>query len=276
MNQTPIAPAFTSYKPHKVRKEIEGGGVKSILYRGWLSSRSSNWGVAATGFLDPLLYLAAIGFGLGAYIGSVQYNGTTVPYAAFVIPGLLTVSAMNGAIYDSTWNVFFKIVFGKQYSVMLTTPLTPVNVVVGEVLLATGKGTLYAAAFLLILPFFGTPLTWASMAALAAAALISFGLASLGIALTSYITSLPQMEWISFAVLPMFMLSGTFFPTTLYPDWLQAVITASPLWQGIELVRSLMLGASGWQTISHVLYFVALACCGLMFATLRFRGLFLR
>ena len=88
----------------------------SVVGRGLLATKSTNWIVVLTGFVEPIFYLLSLGVGLGAYVGTVQdAAGTEIPYAAYIAPALLAVSAMNGAIYDSTWNVFFKMNFGKLY-----------------------------------------------------------------------------------------------------------------------------------------------------------------
>ena len=108
-----------------------------MLGRGLLATRTSNYWVVLSGFFEPVLYLLSLGIGLGSLIGTVTTStGQHVPYAAYIAPGLLAVSAMNGAIYDSTWNVFFKMNFGKLYEGMLATSIGPFDVALGEILLA--------------------------------------------------------------------------------------------------------------------------------------------
>src|SRR5262245_59904933 len=98
------------------------------MFRGWQTTRSTNWLVVLSGVFEPIFYLLSLGIGLGALVGDVAVDGREIPYAAFIAPALLAVAAMNGAIYDSTWNVFFKIRFARLYEGMLATSLGPLDV----------------------------------------------------------------------------------------------------------------------------------------------------
>jgi lipooligosaccharide transport system permease protein len=114
------------------------GNPQAVVQRG-LAARSSSWAVVLSGFFEPVFYLASMG------IGSARSSATSSPrarvsYAAFIAPALLAVSAMNGAIYDSTWNVFFKLNYGKLYEGMLATSLGPLDVALGEILYALLRG----------------------------------------------------------------------------------------------------------------------------------------
>jgi lipooligosaccharide transport system permease protein len=140
-----------------------------------------------------------------------------VSYAAYIAPALLAVSAMNGAIYDSTWNVFFRMNYGKLYEGMLATSLGPLDVALGEILYALLRGLVYATGFMIIMQVLGLNLAWTALLALPAVTLIAFGFASLGMAVTSYMKTFQQMDWINFVLLPMFLFSATLFPITQYP-----------------------------------------------------------
>ena len=85
-----------------------------------------------------------------------------------------------------------------------------------------------------------------------------------------------QMNWVNFFLLPMFLFSGTFFPVSVYPDWVQAIVKALPLWQGVELVRAFTLGNIGPEILGHILYFVVMIAVGLWFTTVRLKALFMR
>ena len=131
---------------------LYAGNARSVVGRGLLATKSTNWVVVLTGFVEPIFYLLSLGVGLGAYIGTVQdAAGNAIPYAAYIAPALLAVSAMNGAIYDSTWNVFFKMNFGKLYQGMLATSLGPLDVALGEISLALLRGGAYGLGFLLVM-----------------------------------------------------------------------------------------------------------------------------
>ena len=132
-------------------RALYSGNATAVVGRGLLATRSTNWMIVLTGVFEPIFYLLALGLGLGSYIGVVtDGQGNDIPYAAFIAPALLAVSAMNGAIYDSTWNVFFKMHFGKLYQGMLATSLGPLDVALGEISLALLRGAAYGLTFLLV------------------------------------------------------------------------------------------------------------------------------
>ena len=234
-------------------RALWAGNPQSVVQRGLIAARSSSWAVVLSGFFEPVFYLASMGIGLGALIGTVETTtGLEVSYAAFIAPALLAVSAMNGAIYDSTWNVFFKIRFAKLYEAMLATSLGPLDVALGEISLALLRGGLYAAGFMVVMQVLGLALSWWALLAIPAVLLIAFGFASVGMAVTSYLKSFQEMDWINFVMLPMFLFSATFYPLTVYPEPIQWVIQALPLWHGVELVRGLTTGAVGPAMLVHV------------------------
>jgi len=255
---------------------LYSGNPQAVIARGFIATKSTNYIVVLTGFFEPIFYLLSLGLGLGSYIGTVDVGGGhLVPYAAYIAPGLLAVSAMNGAIYDSTWNVFFKMHFGKLYQGMLATTLGPLDVALGEIVYALIRGGVYAITFMIVMQALGLNLAWTAILALPAVLLIAFGFASLGMGITSYMKTFQHMDWINFALLPMFLLSATFYPLSVYPVPVQWVIQALPLWQAVDLVRGLTTGVLGWGMLLHVLYFAVMITLGLVFTTRRLRALFL-
>lgn len=257
-------------------RALWAGNPGAVVQRGLISARSSSWAVVLSGFFEPVFYLASMGIGLGALIGDVETSqGATVGYAAFIAPALLAVSAMNGAIYDSTWNVFFKLNYGRLYEGMLSTSLGPLDVALGEILYALLRGLAYATGFMIIMQIMGLNLSWTAVLALPAVMLIAFGFASLGMAVTSYMKTFQQMDWINFVLLPMFLFSATFYPITVYPGWVQQIVMALPLWHGVELIRGLTTGILTVDMLWHVLYYVVMIAIGLVFTTKRLRALFL-
>jgi lipooligosaccharide transport system permease protein len=254
---------------------LYSGEFGAVIGRGLRATKSSNYVVVLSGFFEPVFYLLSLGLGLGSYIGAVHDGGHLIPYAAYIAPGLLAVSAMNGAIYDSTWNVFFKMHFGKLYEGMLATSLGPLDVALGEILLALLRGGLYAVGFLIVMQALGLNLAWTALLALPAVLLIAFGFASLGMAITSYLKTFQQMDWINFALLPMFLLSATFYPLSVYPVPIQWFIEALPLWQAVDMLRQFTTGNIEPSMVIHLLYYGVLIAFGLVFTTRRLRALFL-
>ncbi|GIT80975.1 transport permease protein [Leifsonia sp. LS1] len=257
-------------------RALYAGNARSVMLRGWRATRSTNWLVIVSGFFEPIFYLLSLGIGLGSLVGDVHTStGQPVSYAAFIAPALLATAAMNGAVYDSTWNVFFKMHFAKLYEGMLSTSLGPLDVALGEILLALARGALYALGFMLVMQALGLNLSWWALLALPAVLLIAFGFASFGMGVTSYMKTFQQMDWINFVLLPMFLLSATFYPITVYPEPIQWFIRALPLWHGVELVRGLTTGAVDIGMLWHVLYFAVMVGLGLVLTTRRLRALFL-
>ena len=238
---------------------------------------SKAWLLILSGFFEPLFYLFALGTGLKSFVGTVVGpGGHPISYTAFIAPALLASSAMNGAVYDSTMNVFFKMKYAKLYDAMLATSLGPLDVAMGEISWALIRGGLYSAGFLIVMLVMGlTASVWAVLL-LPAALLIAFGFAAIGMAVTSFLKSIQDLDLIQLAVLPMFLFSGTFYGLSVYPRWLQIVVECLPLNHGIELLRDLNAGVFDWALLGHVLYFVVMAGIGLILTARRLEKLLMR
>ena len=274
---TSLAVEIAERKANRLGSSVYTGRAWRLVERNLFAVRSTNWMVFVSGFVEPVFYLLSFGLGIGTLIGKVtDGTGHPVSYAAYIAPALLATSSMNGAIYDSTWNVFFKMHFGKLYQAWLATSVGTLDVALGEILWALIRGFTYAVGFLVVMSFMGVVPSWWAVLALPGAVLIAFGFASVGMGLTSYLTNFHQMNWLNFFMLPMFLFSGTFYPITVFPVWLQWIIQALPLNQAVELQRSLMLGNLTWATVGHVLYFVVMITLGLFFTTKRLAALFQR
>ena len=174
---------------------------------------------------------------------------------------------MNGAIYDSTWNVFFRLNYGRLYEGMLSTSLGPLDVALGEILYAVLRGVLYATGFMIVMQILGLDLAPTAILALPTVVMIAFGFASIGMAITSYMKTFQHMDWINFVLLPMFLFSSTLYPITVYPEVVQWIVMAFPLWHGVELIRGFTTGAMGPDTWWHIAYYVAMIVVGLAFTT---------
>ncbi|NBU31564.1 MAG: ABC transporter [Actinobacteria bacterium] len=256
---------------------VYAGRARVLLERSFRVVKSSTWPVVLSGFIEPVFYLAAFGYGVGPLIGDLNDGfGHMVSYPTYVAPALLATSAMNGAFYDSTWNVFFKMHFGKTYQAMMATSIGPLDVALGEISWALIRGLAYAIGFMVIVSCAGLVVSPWAILAIPAAVLIAFGFAAVGMAITSYLKSFQQMDWVTFWLLPMFLFSGTFYPVSVYPDWLTHIVRALPLWQAADLVRGLMLGNVSMVLVWHVLYFAAMIAIGLTMTTKRLTSLFMR
>ena len=252
------------------------GRPQQVLLRNWLSFKSSAWIAVVSGFFEPVLYLLSFGYGIGELVGNISTSTGNISYAAYIAPGLLATSAMNGAMFDSTWNVFFKLNESRLYKAMLATSLGPLDVALGEIAWALMRGGIYATAFTLVLAGLGLVTSWSALLAVPAAIIVAFGFASFGMAITSYMKSHHQMNFFEIFLLPMFLFSGAFYPLTVFPGWAQAIIKALPLGQGIELVTKAMTGNFSIGLLVNVTYFAVMICVGLFFTTRRLNALFMR
>lgn len=236
------------------------------------------WLLIVSGFFEPVFYLFSLGVGIGALVGTVAGpDGRAIGYTAFVAPALLASSAMNGAIFDSTMNVFFKLKFAKTYDAMLSTPLRPSDIAVGEIMWAQLRGTLYSATFLLVMLSLGLIGSWWALLALPAAMLVGLAFAAAGMACTTFMRGWQDFELVQLAILPMFLFSTTFFPLSVYPRPLQLLVEVTPLFHGIELIRPLTTGAGiGPGLLGHAFYFVVLAAVGFAVTARRLERLLLK
>jgi lipooligosaccharide transport system permease protein len=270
------AVAIAEARMGKPGEKYYSGRSRAIMERAYIAFKSSTWMIVISGFVEPVLFLLSFGYGLKDLVGDITVAGQPIGYVAFIAPALLATSAMNGAIYDSTMNVYFKLKHDRIYHGMLATSLGPMDVALGEIGWALLRGLSYAIGFMAIVAPLGLiPSAWGILA-IPAAVLIAFGFASFGMAVTSYMKSWQQLEIINVVLLPMFLFSGSFYPLSVFPDWLQTVIRLFPLAHAIDLVRGLTLGNISWALVGHAMYFVVMIVVGLFFTTKRLNALFMR
>lgn len=239
-----------------------GGGAGVLLERNVLAYRGA-WKVFVTGFVEPVLYLAAIGVGVGRLVEGFTIDGVEVGYAAFVAPGMLAASAMNGALLDATFNLFFKLRHLKLYDQVLTTPVGTTDIARGELAWCLLRGTAYSAVFLLVMAASGLIRSWWALAALPAAALVAFAFGAAGMAVTTYFTSWQDFDRITLVQLPLFLFSATFFPVQTYPAPARWVVEATPLYRGVVLCRELVLGVPSTAGLVSVAYLAGFGLVGL-------------
>ena len=235
------------------------------------------WLVLLSGFFEPLFYLLSIGIGIGGLIGTVPGpDGRPIPYELFVAPALLATSAMNGAIYDSTFNVFFKLNYEKTYDAVLATPLGVGDVALGEITWALIRGTLYAIGFLVVIFVLGLVQSPWMVFAIPAAILIGWAFAAVGMAATTFMRTWQDFDLIQLVLLPLFLFSATFYPLTVYPEPLRTIVQLTPLYHGVDLLRSLTTGNVGPSILIHVAYLLVMGVVGLAIVSRRLDKLLLK
>jgi lipooligosaccharide transport system permease protein len=258
------------------RADLGGRGSLHLIERHARVYRHT-WVVLLSGFFEPLFYLLSIGIGLAVLVGKVTGpDGHPVGFTSFVAPALLATSSMNGAVFDSTFNVFFRLKYAKFYDAALATPMRSGDIALGEVSWALIRGGLYAAAFMLVMLGLGLVHSVWAVAALPVALLIGFAFAGAGMAATTFMRSWQHFEFVTLATLPMFLFSTTFYPLSVYPRPIQIVVECTPLYQGVALLRGLTLGAVGPGLLWHVAYLALMGVAGLYLAGRRIGRLLLK
>jgi lipooligosaccharide transport system permease protein len=261
--------------PLLLAHRLGGRGSAHLVERHARAYRHA-WLVLASGFFEPLFYLLSIGVGIGALVGTVKVAGQPVSFTSFVAPALLATSAMNGAIFDSTFNIFFRLKYAKLYDAVLATPMRAGEVAAGEIGWALIRGGLYACAFMVVMLAMGLVHSVWAVLAIPVALLTGFAFAGAGMAATTFIRSWQDFEYVTLTTLPMFLFSATFYPLSVYPRAIQIIVDCTPLYQGIALLRGLTLGYVGPGLLWHVLYLAVMGTTGLALAGRRIGRLLLR
>ena len=235
------------------------------------------WLVLFSGFFEPLFYLLSIGFGLGQLVGDVAGpGGQLIPYTLFVAPALLAASAMNGAITESTFNFFFKLNYDKTFASILTTPMSPADISVGELAWALIRGALYTIGFIAVMAVMGLVRSPLILLTLPGSLLIGFAFAAVGMAATSFMRTWQDFDLIQLVILPMFLFSGTFFPLDSFPEVARVLIQLTPLYHGVDLLRGLAVGVVGPETLVHVGYLTLIGLLGMSVVARRLAKLLLK
>ncbi|HEU5083139.1 MAG TPA: ABC transporter permease [Acidimicrobiales bacterium] len=216
-------------------------------------------GSAFSAFVQPILFLAAMGLGLGGLVDEGVGAGGQLDYLEFVAPGLLAAHALMATAGEALWGVMGGVKWMGQFSGMVATPMTPGDVYGGLVLSAGVRAGLAAVAFLVVAAVLGGVASlWAPLAVVAAvllAMVTTAGLAAWSVRRQDDLTFSLIMR---LGVIPLFLFSGTFFPVEQLPDVLEPVVVLSPLWHGVEVARDATTGAiDGWTAV-HAAVLVAL------------------
>lgn len=226
------------------------------------------WMPLLAGFAEPFLYLLGLGIGVGALIGDVTVDGRSVPYATFVVPGMIAASAMNGALFESTFNFFFKL-RTKFYDTLLATPMRLVDILLGEATFAVLRGAVYAAAFVVVASVLGlVPSPWVVLT-VPAALLIGLAFCAVGFAVSTFLRTWHDFDYVNLVIQPLFLASTTFYPLSVYPAWARPIVQVTPLYHGVALCRNLTLGPPGLVDLGHVAYLVTLGGAFLFLAQRR-------
>jgi lipooligosaccharide transport system permease protein len=237
-------------------------------YEYWLRSYRRTWrGSVISSLVNPVLYLTALGVGLGSVMKQ-RGNQLGVPYVDFVAPGMLAATVMQIASFESAYPIMAAIRWTRQFHAMLATPLRIKDVIVGHQLYVASRIAFVSGVYLGIIAAFGAIHSWQALAAWPVAIVLG---ASFSAPVSAMGAWLQRDEGYNalfrFGVTPMFLFSGTFFPVTQLPHGFREIAYATPLWHAVDLMRHLTLGtASVWPAIGHVAYLLAWVAGGLLLA----------
>ena len=262
-------------RPGRVTLDLRTAG--QVVVRHWWVVRSGRpWATLVNGLFEPFLYLMSIGVGIGTLIGPKGHDiAGGYSYASFVAPALLATSAMNTASNETIFSLWFRLRTSQFFQSLVTTPMSPTDIAVGEAAAATVRGIIAGGCFLGVLAALGMVHSLWALAALAAIALISFSFASVGLSVSTVMRELHHTQYVQLVMLPMFLFSATFYPLSIYPDWLADIVRLLPLYQSTTLVRGLTLGEVGSAQAGAVVYLLLLGSATLWLASRRLGKLLL-
>jgi len=232
-------------------------------FRYWLTNYRRTWrGSIYTSFLSPVLYLGAMGLGLGKLVdahGTARLGG--VSYLAFLAPGLLAAAAMQSGIEESTYPVLGSVKWRGTYYAAAASPLRPADIFHGHLLFTVMRLAMNSVIFVAVMAAFGAITSPWVLAAVPVAVLTGLAFAAPVEAWAITVRKDTSFALIfRFGMIPLFLFSGTFFPVTQLPVWIRPLAYATPLWHGVALCRSLSLGtATLGGALVHVAYLAALA-----------------
>ncbi|KYH32559.1 ABC transporter permease [Neomoorella mulderi] len=217
-----------------------------VFRKTWLTNIMFN-------FLEPLLYLAAMGYGMGHYIPAIQ----GMSYLQFLAPGLIASSAMWATASECTYDSFVRMKFQKTYHAIVATPVSLDEVVVGEMLFGTFKSVLYGTVILLVILFLGLVRSPAALLVPLVLVLCGFVFAELGMIWTGLVPKIDTFSYFfTLIITPMFLFAGVFFPLDALPLVVQRLAWLIPLYHVVELVRPLVLGQLSPVLLVHAAWLV--------------------
>lgn len=265
--QTPDAIQDDPTVPEPRRKRAVPMWARALGY--WMYQYKRTWrGSLTTSFLFPVLYLAAMGLGLGSLINAHSHGVDGVSYLDYLAPGLLAATAMQIGANESMYPVMGAIKWVRTYFAMLATPLGVGDVLVGHLVWICLRLLLVMTIYLVVMAAFGAVHSPLGILAIPAGVLTGMAFSTLIVAFAAVQKNDSGFSALyRFGIIPLFLFSGTFFPVSQLPVWLRPVAYASPLEHGVSLCRALVLGtAAPWPALGDAAYLLALCALGYVLA----------
>jgi lipooligosaccharide transport system permease protein len=233
-----------------------------VLQRNLLVYRRTYRGSIFSSFVTPLLYLTAMGLGLGQLVTRDTSSLPGGDYLSFLGPGIMAAACMQSAVFESTFPIMGKIMWRRNYEAMLATPIEVRHILGGELLWIGFRMVLISSVFLVVLTLFRIPTSPLALLAVPACVLLGVAFSAAIISFAATQRNDAGFAWMfRFIINPLFLFSGTFFPLSQLPDWIEWIAAATPLYHGVALTRGAVLGDPGtlasWPL--HVAYLVIFA-----------------
>jgi lipooligosaccharide transport system permease protein len=207
---------------------------------------------------------------VGALVGDLTLpGGRVVEYAVFVAPAMLAVSAMSGALSETTFNFFFKMKYSKTFDAILATPVKPFEIALGELSWAMVRSSVYTGAFLVVMVALGLTSPGWALAAFPATLLVGLAFGGIGMAISTLMRGWQDFDLLTTGQFALFLFSGTFSPVQDYPVAMEVLVWLTPLYHAVELVRGLAIGELGWGLLGNAAYLLVMMAAGLTFAARR-------
>ncbi len=230
-------------------------------------------GTAVTSVVTPVIYLLALGVGLGVFVDRSADLSDGITYLEFVAPGLMAATAMQLATFESSWPVLSAIKWDRQYHAMLATPLRFGDILLGHQTFVAARIFMTATVYLVVITAFGAVSSPLAILAIPVTVLVGLSF-SLPIAAWAAHTE-TEVSFVAifrFVILPMFLFSGTFFPISSLPAPLEVIAYLTPLWHGVTLCRDLTLGdVELGSDLLHLGYLLMCCAVGLALARMTYR-----
>jgi len=213
-----------------------------VWYRNLLVFRKNIKVNSLPPFVEPLLYLGAIGFGIGTYVGEVD----GIPFVRFIAPAILAASVMNASFFECAYGTYVRMYYGKAFEAMMATPISLREIVLGEIFWGATRGLISAMAILLVLSILGLANLPQSLIILPLAFIAGLLFSAIAACFAAVTPSIDALSYPSLLyIAPMFLFSGTFFPLNLLPEPLQIfALVALPLTHVVALTRGIMVGGA--------------------------------
>ena len=229
-------------------------------------------GTAVTSVVTPVVYLLALGVGLGVFVDRSANLPEGVSFLEFVAPGLMAATAMQLATFEASWPVLSAIKWDRQYHAMLASPLRVRDVMLGHQAFFAFRLVTTAIVYFVVITAFGAVSSPLGVLAIPVTVLVGLSFSAPIAAWAAHTqTEVSFIAIFRFLILPMFLFSGTFFPISILPAPLEVVAWLTPLWHGVTLCRDLTLGDVSADDLLHLGYLLACVTAGLLAARMTYR-----